>query len=489
MKEGKVKSKFERVLGTWDVLVIAFGAMIGWGWVVSSGSWIEGGGAIGAALGFLVGGIMVFFVGRTYAELISAMPQCGGEHVYSLKAMGPAASFVCTWAIILGYASVVCFESCTLPMIVTYVWPDFQVYYMYTIAGYDIYASQVLLAAIVATFITYINIRGTKVAAIVQTIFTAILAIIGILIIAGAAFSGDVANLEAQAFIGDDWGTAFNGILTVAMLSPFFFIGFDVIPQAAEEIKAPLKKVGTIVLISVAMATLFYALIIVGIGLILTPAEIEASMAGTGLVTADALAKAFSSEAMSKVVLLGGLCGILTSWNAFMIGGSRAIFAMAESYMIPKAFTKLHEKYRTPVLAILLIGFLSVLAPLVGRKMLVWIVDAGNFGCCLAYMMVAISFLILRKKEPDMPRPYKVSHYKLVGWIAMLMSGFMVVMYIIPGTGGSLCLEEWAMVGGWALLGVIFAVMCKKQYGEKFGQLAHVEYENSESPEDEEAHA
>lgn len=113
-------SSFDRVLGAWDILVIAFGAMIGWGWVVSTGTWIQDGGILGAALGLVIGGIMIFFVGLTYAELTSAMPQCGGEHVFSHRAMGPIGSFICTGAIVLGYASVVCFEACALPTIIEF---------------------------------------------------------------------------------------------------------------------------------------------------------------------------------------------------------------------------------------------------------------------------------------------------------------------------------------------------------------------------------
>ena len=83
----KKQSEFNKVFSAWDILVIAFGAMIGWGWVVSSGGWIQKGGVLGAALGFVVGGVMIFFVGLTYAELTAAMPQCGGEHVWSHRAM------------------------------------------------------------------------------------------------------------------------------------------------------------------------------------------------------------------------------------------------------------------------------------------------------------------------------------------------------------------------------------------------------------------
>ena len=101
--ENKKASEFDKVFSAWDILVIAFGAMIGWGWVVSSGDWIVKGGVLGAALGFVIGGIMIFFIGLTYAELTAAMPQCGGEHVFSHRAMGSTGSFICTWAIVLGY--------------------------------------------------------------------------------------------------------------------------------------------------------------------------------------------------------------------------------------------------------------------------------------------------------------------------------------------------------------------------------------------------
>ena len=393
----KKQSEFNKVFSAWDILVIAFGAMIGWGWVVSSGGWIQKGGVLGAALGFVVGGVMIFFVGLTYAELTAAMPQCGGEHVWSHRAMGPTGSFVCTWAIVLGYVGVACFEACAFPTIISYLWPGFLKGYLYTVA-----------------------------------------------------------------------------ILSVAVISPFYLIGFDVIPQAAEEINVPPKKIGGMLILSVVLAVLFYAFVIIAVGLVMNSGAITASQAGTGLVTADAMALAFKTSVMAKVIIVGGMCGIITSWNSFMIGGSRAIYSMAESYMIPRVFAKLHPRHKTPINALILIGILTMLAPFAGRVMMVWICDAGNFGCCLAYCMVAISFLILRKKQPDMPRPYKVPAGRLMGGIAVLMSGFMVVMYCIPGSGGTLILPEWGMVAAWSALGVVFFAICKSKYRESFGSMVQL---------------
>ena len=470
----KKQSEFNKVFSAWDILVIAFGAMIGWGWVVSSGGWIQKGGVLGAALGFVVGGVMIFFVGLTYAELTAAMPQCGGEHVWSHRAMGPTGSFVCTWAIILGYVGVACFEACAFPTIISYLWPGFLKGYLYTVAGFDIYASWLIVAILVAFCIMLINIVGAKTAAKLQTILTIIIGGAGILLIVASVINGTVDNLDGQMFAEVGGGGIVKSILSVAVISPFYLIGFDVIPQAAEEINVPPKKIGGMLILSVVLAVLFYAFVIIAVGLVMNSGAITASQAGTGLVTADAMALAFKTSVMAKVIIVGGMCGIITSWNSFMIGGSRAIYSMAESYMIPRVFAKLHPRHKTPINALILIGILTMLAPFAGRVMMVWICDAGNFGCCLAYCMVAISFLILRKKQPDMPRPYKVPAGRLMGGIAVLMSGFMVVMYCIPGSGGTLILPEWGMVAAWSALGVVFFAICKIKYRESFGSMVQL---------------
>ncbi len=88
------QSEFKKVFSAWDILVLAFGAMVGWGWVVSTGDWINSAGVIGAMLGFLLGGVMILFVGLTYAELTPAMPETGGEHAFSMRAMGPTGPFI-----------------------------------------------------------------------------------------------------------------------------------------------------------------------------------------------------------------------------------------------------------------------------------------------------------------------------------------------------------------------------------------------------------
>lgn len=466
--KGENNTGLQRTLNTLDVLVVAFGAMIGWGWVVSSGQWITTGGALGTAIAFVIGGIMIYLVGLTYAELTTAMPKNGGAQNFSYAAFGATGSFICTWALILSYVGVVCFEAVSLPTIIQYIFPGFQKGYLYTIMGFDIYLSWLIIAILTAAFIVYINIKGTKVAAKFQTILTIIIAGVGIILVVASALNGDTDNIDSQMFIGRNTDSIASNILKVSIMTPFFLFGFDVIPQAAEEIKIPLKKLGKIMLLSIILAVVFYALVVLAVGYTMNKDEIHAAMQGDGLVTATAMEIAFNNTTMAKVLIIGGLCGIITSWNSFLIGGSRILYSMSKSHMIPKAFSRLHHKYGTPIVSLLLLGAISIFSLFFGRVMLIWIVDAANFACCLAYCIVSMSFLVLRYKKPEMPRPYRVKNGKTIGTFAVIMSGFMAFMYIIPNTNCSLIWQEWIIVGGWILCGIVLAIRSKRIYKEKF---------------------
>jgi len=228
------------------------------------------------------------------------------------------------------------------------------------------------------------------------------------------------------------------------------FVGFDVIPQAAQEIHLPARSIGRVLLGSIAMALAWYVLIILAVALL-----VPASGFGAALVTADAARTAWGAVG-ANLLVLGGVGGIITSWNAFLVGGSRAVYAMAQHGMLPAWLGRLHPKYQTPSNAILTIGLMSMAAPLFGRVLLVWIVDAGSFAVVVAYLLVAISFLQLRKKQPDMPRPFRLKQGVLIGWLALLGSLGLLMLYL-PGSPSALLWPvEWGLVGAWFALGWVF---------------------------------
>lgn len=449
------KQNLDKVLGRTDVLFLAFGAMIGWGWVVLAGSWINSAGSLGAMLAFLLGGILVIFVGLTYSELTSAMPKVGGEQVFCYRAMGVTASFIGTWAILLGYISVVAFEAVALPTVVEYLFPDYIKGYLWTVAGWDVYATWAAVGVVGSILIMIFNYIGIKVAAFLQNVFTVGIALVGLLLIGGSLFNGTPANME-PLFVG-----GFKGIFAVLLMTPLMFVGFNVIPQAAEEINLPYKAIGKVLILSVFMAAFWYIAVIFSVGMAMTAEQ----MTKSSLVTADAMAILFNGSWASKLLIVGGICGIVTSWNAFYIGGSRAIYAMAQAKMLPAFLGKLHPRYKTPYNAVLLIGILTTLAPLFGRKMLVWLVDAGGLGIMLAYTMVALSFVILRKKEPHMDRPFKVGNGTFIGYGAVILSALFILL-CLPGSPTALVWPyEWAIVLVWTVLGAGLYFWARSVYG------------------------
>jgi len=440
-----------RVLRRREVISLAFGAMIGWSWVALAGTWLESAGSIGAILAFLIGGVVIAFIGMTYAELASAMPQVGGEHTYSLRAMGPAASFVCTWSIIFGYFSVVAFEVVALPTVTEYLFPNFKMGFLWTVAGYDVYLSWVLVGVAGSLVMTWINVIGIRTAAVLQTVVTVVILLAGALVVSGALFNGSAANMQPLVVDG------VKGMLTVLVMVPFLLVGFDVIPQAAEEIDLPHREIGRVLVISLMMAAAWYGLIVLGVSLSLD----DEALGRASLATADASAASWRSPWIGKLVVVAGIGGILTSWNAFLVGGSRAIYALAHSGMLPGFLGRLHPRFNTPANAVVLIGALAILAPLLGRQTLVWLADAGGLGIVIAYAMVALSFIILRRRQPEMPRPYRVRYGPFIGYTALILSLGMMVLYL-PGSPSALVWpHEWMILLGGAVTGVVFYVWAR----------------------------
>lgn len=444
MNQTNSTSSFLRVLSRKDVVALAFGAMIGWSWVVLTGTWITSAGVAGAVIAFLVGGGAIAIVGLTYAELASALPFAGGEHVYSERALGFHASFICTWAIILGYMSVIAFEAVALPTVMSSLVPGLDIGYLWTIAGWDVHASWVATGILGAIVMTTLNVLGVKVVAIVQTTVVMLILVVGFFFVSGATLSGTASNLDPLFIDG------LGGIAIVLVMVPFMFVGFDIIPQAAEEIDLPFRDIGTALILSVVMAIAWYALVILGVGMVMNGEQLAAA----DLVTAEANALIYG-ELGGTILLLTGLAGIITSWNALIVGASRAIYAMAKAGMLPHFLAEIHPRYHTPKNAILLIGLLSVISPFFGRPALVWLVNAGGLGIVVAYAFVALSFIALRRNEPELARPYTAPGGIATGYLALALSIGIGTLYF-PGSPSALVWpHEWAIIFFWIVLGTL----------------------------------
>jgi len=440
----ETQSGLEKVLSKRETLVLAFGAMIGWGWIILSGTWIDQAGPLGAIAAFVIGGVMVGVVATIYGELASAMPFVGGEHVYSLRALGSTGSFVCTWAIVFGYVAVAAFEAVALPSALAYIIPGFNAIELWTVAGEPVYGTWVLVGIAGTIVITYLNYLGIRPAAQFQAILTIVIALAGVVLATGAVTSG-------QSSPDPAFTAGIAGVFSVVLMTPFMFVGFDVIPQSAEEADIPPRTLGILIVVAVSLAAVFYIAVIWGASRALP----GAALVDSPLPAAAALAALFDSVLVGRIMAVAGVAGILTSWNAFIIGGSRALFALSESGMLPEWLSRVHPEHKTPANALMLVGAAAALAPLFGEGMLTWVVNAGGFGIVVAWFLVVVSFLVLRFREPEMDRPYNVPAGRIVGVVALGLTGLFILLYLPGGPSALGWPYEWGIVFAWSALGVV----------------------------------
>ncbi|MGI9327556.1 MAG: APC family permease [Pseudomonadales bacterium] len=434
-----------KALGFRDTVALAFGSMVGWSWVILSGQWLSTAGLLGALLAFATGGAIIALIALTYAELASAMPVTGGEHAYSKRAFGRHTSFLCTWAITFGYVSVAAFEAVALPTVLS-GFVELKGPVLWEIAGWEVHLLWALTGVVGAILMTVINCLGVRPAALLQFVLVCAMLAAGLYLIAGATLQP--ASLPS-ATAHNDSELTLAGFASVLIMVPFLFVGFDVIPQTAGESRMAHRRLGSALLAAVGLTTIWYILIVWAVS-VAYPNPVDSG----DLPTATAAEKLWHSPWAYRLLLLAGLAGIISSWNGFIVGGSRAIYAMAADGMLPRWLSAIHPRYGTPYRAIMLIGLISALAPWFGRPLLVWLVNAGGLGVVLAYLLVAAAFLQLRRQEPEMPRPYVVPVGSLVGCSALLLSLSLAALYL-PGSPAALQQPEWLLLVLWFGLGAL----------------------------------
>jgi amino acid transporter len=236
------------------------------------------------------------------------------------------------------------------------------------------------------------------------------------------------------------------------------FVGFDVIPQAASEMDVPLKKIPKLLIWSIIAAAMWYILMILATCL----SAPEAIRVDGVIPVADSMAYAYGSPLWGKICIIGALCGIITSWNGFLFGAARCLYSMAKEGLLPEFLAKTHTKYQTPVNAILFCGGVCAVTAFLGQGALTWFVDASSFGTVIMYGMVVLAFILLRRDQPDLERPYKITNARFVGFMSVLVVLFFVYLYL-PFGPSSLSKVEWGMVLGWFIAGIILSLFARKK--------------------------
>lgn len=444
------RQTFAKTLGRGEIWAFAFGSVVGWGWIMLAGGWVSAAGSIGAIVAFVIAAAVCVFIGFAFAELCPMIPQTGGVLVFAYRAGGYKFAWFAAWAMAFAYVAVACWEGPAFGTAVEYLFPSLteNANVLYSIEGYDVTLPWLVIAVIGTLFTIFCNWRGMSFAKIVNTIAALALVIGGIIFFFGGVTLGDISNAQ-PAFAGG----GFSGVFIVLMAAPAMFVGFDVIPQSVEDMKIPVKQAGNMVILAIVLGALWYILMILGASFG-APAEFRDS---ASIPVADIATYVFGSKIFGTFVIIAGIGGILTSWNAMYIGATRIIFAMARAKMLPPVFAKLHPKYNSPTAALTLVGILGLASIFLGKNALGWFVDASSFGTVVAYLCAAIAFYALKKAEPLTERPFRAPGGKLTAVIAIVAAAAFVCIYLPFSPSGGLGHMEWIMVALWTVIGIILA--------------------------------
>lgn len=436
-----------KALGRTDIIAIGFGTMVGWGWVMMAPTWITEAGFFGAIIAFLMGGGIVLLIGNIYGELTSALPLAGGEFVFAYRAMGKTMGFFVGWIMVLSYLGVAAWESIALSTAINYILPIPNFGHILEVAGYNVYLSWAIVGSAGALIIMVLNYFGTKIALIFQVMATAALIAVAIIILLGGVTFGDISN------IGETF-TSGSGLLYVFFMVPAMMVGFDVVPQSAEEMNIAPKDIGRMIVVCIVISLAWYIAIIVGVGFA-APVEIRT----TGIIPmADVTAYMFNSELFSIVIVFCGILGILTTWNGFFMGASRLIFAMGRAGVLPKVFGSVHKKHKSPWVAVLFVGGVCMLSPLLGRNALVWLINTSSLCALIAYCFVIISFLVLRREDKELDRPYRLRNGRVFGAVTLVLAGAYLIVYIGTNFSLSKINPEFAITFFWLVIGFLLAL-------------------------------
>ena len=468
----KKRNLLSKVLGRTDIIAIGFGTMVGWSWVMMGPIWVNEAGLIGAIAAFIIGGAIILTIGLTYGELTAALPLAGGEFVFAYRAMGNRAAWIVGWIMSMAYIGVAAWEGIALATAMNYMFPLPQVCPLWEVAGYQVHMSWALVGILGAVVITFLNFFGVRPAVLFQVMATAAIMILVLFIFFGGAVFGVVDN------IGDMFGS-YEGFSYVFLMVPAMLIGFDVIPQSSEVMNIEPKYIGKMILVCIIMSVIWYILLITGVSLA-APVEIR----GSGVIPmADVASYMFNGDIFSVIIIVGGILGILTSWNGFFIGATRLLFSMGRAGMLPSVFGRLHKKYRTPYVAVFLVGAVCMAAPLLGMNALVWFMDTSTLCALMSYILVIISFVLLKKNEPELPRPFNIKGGAKTGIFIMLITTVYLGLYIKANVNLSGVSPEFVITAAWMLLGFVMVKMLNKRrkpvsreerelliFGEKFAR-------------------
>lgn len=454
------------------VFAIALGSAVGWGAFILPVDWLRDGGTLGAVLGFTIGAVLIGIIATSYGVIIRALPVTGGELAFTLQEFGRRHAFVVGWFLALAYACIVALNATAVALVARMLLPSvMERGHLYTVAGWDIYLPEVLVAAAAIILTGVLNAIGAEISGRFQLLACCILlAAVTVIVVWALVIAMTHGFHLAPAFpTGGSGGGAASPLAAIAVMiafAPWAFVGFDNVPQAAGEFDFPPRKALGLILGAIGAAAFVYVAMILASSIAV--AQAGSDFEGSVWATAEAIAAVMGPVGRGLMVI-GVLMGVATGLNGFMVSSSRILMTMGRAHMLPSPLGRVSERWGTPVVAIVVSTAICLLAPFFGRSALVWIVDMTSVGVTIAYGYTCLAAFKLahpaRAGESDAfgrARPA----YRAIAMIGAVLSlGFLLLLFV-PGSPGRLGTPPLVALVVWVLLGAAFFLTRRRALAE-----------------------
>ena len=457
------------------VWALSFGCSVGWGAFVMPGTtFLPLAGPLGTALGIALGALVMLVIGVNYHYLMNRQPDAGGTFSYAKHSFGYDHAFLSSWFLVLVYLAILWANATAIPLICRYLFGDALCFgFHYTVAGFDVYAGEILISLGAILVFGLVCLRGGRAAAWLQ-IFLALVLLAGVLACAAAVFlpggNRPVPTLEPLFSPERKPGL---GVLFIVFLAPWAFAGFESVSHSAEEFRfSPRKSLGIMAAALTAAAAAYILLALVG-----AAARPEGFSRWTdylaALGTQEGLRGLPVFYSVSSAIGLPGLmiagaaaaAGIITGFIGNITAASRLIYAMARDRLLPGSLAALNRR-GTPKYAVLLLLLVSLPIPFLGRSAIGWIIDVNTVGVTIAYVYASAAAFREARREgrKDMT---------VFGLLGVAFSGFFLLYFLIP-TGAPLSTlptVSYLILVVWCVLGFIaFYLMFRRDRAHRLGK-------------------
>ncbi len=454
-----------RAINSSQFFTLAFGCIIGVAWVVVLGELLGLAGPLGTMLAFVGGGLIMVVVGLCYAEVTTALPVSGGEVAYAYEIFGLKTCFATGWFLALAHVAITAFEGVSFSWIAYTLYPALRGRVVYVARGTEVNAGTLIMGLGGMFLLTFLNYHGVKTAVRFQEFLTYLKICIALVCIYVGLRLGHTANLN-PLFSRDSHGSAWPGVLAVFLTTPFWYAGFNVISETAAEKErtTSLHSVGRVIVLSIIVAIVFYCFVIFAWCMLYPWRE----LARLNMGIATVFQVSFGSTLLTRMVLLAALLGNITAWNSFSIGASRVLFALGRARIVGESLGVVHPIRRSPSRAIGFVGIVSSCGILLGRGLILPIVNVTSSCYSLVFLLVCVGVIKMRLNGKLPKAAYRMPGGIVTAFLGSLGSLFVLLVSLYqpyaarkPGVFPT----EWTILLAWVVLGCLFWLVARRTRG------------------------